>query len=250
MKRLSVLLLGLALTLGLALAQDTGGTSGGASTGGVSGGAMSSETGGSSTGGSETGGGTSLSEESGSVADIVASDPQFSTLLQAVSAAGLAEELSSGGPYTVFAPTNDAFSALPSTDLDAVLSDVEQLTDLLQNHIVSGAYPSTDISGFSNVLMLSGQELPVSVSGSTVMVGDATVTSADIQATNGVIHVIDTVLLPSSMESQTGGSTGGSSTGGSATGGSTSGSTGGSSTGGTTSSTGGSATGGSDNDSD
>lgn len=230
MKTLSALLLGLVITLGLAFAQDTGGA-----TGGITGGSTGGATGGSATGGSETGGSSALSDESGSIAGVLSGDPQFSVLVQALSAAGLEEELASGS-YTVFAPTDEAFSALPSGELDAVLSDLDQLANLLQNHVVSGEYGASEITGFSEVLMLNGQTLPISTSGGNAMIGDATITSTDVQASNGVIHVIDTVLLPSSAGGQTGGSsTGGSDTGGSATGGST---------------TGGSVTGGSDNDSD
>ena len=233
MKRLLALSLGLALTLGLALAQDTGGSAtggvsetGGSATGGVSetGGSATggaSETGGSSTGGSATGGGETGGSQSGqSIADIVSGDSQFSTLLDALTAAGLAEEFTSGGPYTVFAPTNEAFEALPSGELDAILGDLDQLANLLQNHVVSGEYPASEVTGFSEVLMLNGQELPISTSGGSPMIGDANITSTDITASNGVIHVIDTVLLPSSTG---GSSTGGSTGGGSATGGSTGG---------------------------
>ncbi len=224
MNKLSVLLLGLALTLGLALAQDTGGMTGGGSTGG-------GMTGGDSTGGSETGGMTGGAGGQ-TIADIVSSDSQFSTLLDALNAAGLAEELSSGS-FTVFAPTNEAFEALPSEELNAILNDLDQLANLLQNHVVSGVYPASEITGFSEVLMLNGQELSISTSGGSPMIGDATITETDIQASNGVIHVIDAVLLPSSMGSQTGGSaTGGSETGGSMTGGMSE--TGGSMTGGET----------------
>ena len=216
MKTLSALLLGLVLTLGLAFAQDTGGATGG-STGGSETGGMSSMD--DSTGGSSTGGATGGSETGGasgqSIADIVSGDSQFSTLLDALSAAGLAEEFSSGGPYTVFAPTNEAFSALPSSELDAILGDLDQLANLLQNHVVSGAYTAEEITGFPEVLMLNGQTLSISTSGGSATIGDATITSTDIQASNGVIHVIDTVLLPSGA----GGQTGGSSTGGSDTGG-------------------------------
>lgn len=245
MKTLLTLLLGLVVTLGLAFAQDTGGATGG-STGGATGGmsSMDDSTGGSATGGSETGGATggsetggssALSDESGSIAGVLSGDPQFSILVQALSAAGLVEELSSGS-FTVFAPTDEAFSALPSGELDAVLSDLGQLSNLLQNHVVSGEYGASEVTGFSEVLMLNGQTLPISTSGGSAMIGDATITSTDVQASNGVIHVIDTVLLPSSAGGQTGGSsTGGSDTGGSSTGGSA---------------TGGSVTGGSDNDSD
>ena len=266
MKKISMLFLGFAVVLGLAFAQTggvtggatggatgvvtedsatggamTGGmmdSTGGASTGGATGGMTSGATGGSTggttggaTGGSETGG-VSLAEESGSIADIVSSDPQFSTLLQALSAAGLAEELASGGPYTVLAPTNDAFDALPSGELDTLLSNPAQLADILQNHVISGEYDSSQLAGLPAALALTGNELSIQSDGSGgLTVGGANVESADIQATNGIIHVIDSVILPSSSDQ-----TGGSSTGGSAT------STGGS--------TGGSTTGGSDNDSD
>ena len=253
MKKISILLLGFAVVLGLAFAQtggvtggstggmaedsdtggamtggmmdSTGGATGGSTggmmdaTGGATGGTTGGATGG-STGGSETGG-VSLAEESGSVADIVSSDPQFSILLQALSAAGLAEELASGGPYTVLAPTNDAFDALPSGELDTLLSNPAQLADILQNHVISGEYDSSQLAGLPAALALTGNELSIQSDGSGgLTVGGANVESADIQATNGIIHVIDSVILPSSTDGQTGGSSTGSSTGGSTTGGS------------------------------
>ena len=229
MRKLSILLLGFAVVLGLAFAQTggvTGGSTGGAtggltedsdtggamtggtmdSTGGATGGStgsMMDATGGTTggaTGGSETGG-VSLAEESGSVADIVSSDPQFSILLQALSAAGLAEELASGGPYTVLAPTNDAFNALPSGELDTLLSNPAQLADILQNHVISGEYGSSQLAGLPAALALTGNELSIQSDGSGgLTVGGANVESADIQATNGIIHVIDSVILPSSTD--------------------------------------------------
>ena len=261
MKKLSILLLGFAVMLGLAFAQtggvtggstggatggltedsDTGGAmtggmmdstggatggstggmmdaTGGASTGGAVGGATGGATGG-STGGSETGG-VGLSDESGNITDIIAGDPQFSTLSQALTAAGLTEELADQGPYTLLAPTNDAFDALPSGELDSLLSNPAQLADILQNHVISGEYSSSQLAGFPAALTLTGNELSIQSDGSGgFTIGGANVESADVQATNGTIHVIDSVILPSSSD-QTGGSSTGGATGGSTTGGS------------------------------
>ncbi|SPJ23979.1 fasciclin domain-containing protein [Palleronia abyssalis] len=119
----------------------------------------------------------------------------FSTLLSAAETAGLAETLSGEGPFTVFAPTDDAFAELPEGTLDE-LSE-EELTDILTYHVVPMAAMSGDLSDGQMIETVNGEELEVSIDGETVMVGGATVTTADIEASNGVIHVIDTVLMPS-----------------------------------------------------
>lgn len=121
----------------------------------------------------------------------------FSTLLSAAESAGLAETLSGEGPYTVFAPSDEAFEALPEGTIDG-LSE-EQLTSILTYHVVPSAAMAGDLSDGQMLETVNGAELEVSIDGNTVMVGDATVTQADIEASNGVIHVIDSVLMPPEM---------------------------------------------------
>jgi uncharacterized surface protein with fasciclin (FAS1) repeats len=124
-------------------------------------------------------------------------DARFSTLVTALEAAGLDDELATGGPFTLFAPTNDAFDALPEGVLEAVLADVDLLTDSLLYHVASGSVLSTDLSDGQVVpTLLTGASLTVDIAGSTVEVTGATVTQADLEGTNGVIHVIDAVLVP------------------------------------------------------
>ncbi len=123
----------------------------------------------------------------------------LSTLVAAVTAAELVGTLSDEGvEYTVFAPSNAAFDALPEGTLDTLLmpENVAQLTDILLFHVVVGNVMSTDLSDGMMVETVQGQELEVSIDGDTVMIGDATVTMADIETSNGVVHMIDTVLIP------------------------------------------------------
>ena len=141
------------------------------------------------------------SMEVGTIVDVAASTEGFSTLVAAVQAAGLAETLSGEGPFTVFAPTDDAFAAaLESLGLTAeeLLADTETLTSILTYHVVPGEVPSSDVVTLDgqSVATVNGAEVTISVDGDTVMVDDATVTTVDVDASNGVIHVIDTVLLP------------------------------------------------------
>ncbi|SLN61669.1 Immunogenic protein MPT70 precursor [Roseivivax jejudonensis] len=122
----------------------------------------------------------------------------FSTLLAAAESAGLVETLTGEGPYTVFAPTDEAFEALPDGTVDELLMEEnqDQLTSILTYHVVPGAVMSADLSDGMEAETVEGSSVTVSIDGDTVMVGDATVTQADIEASNGVIHVIDTVLMP------------------------------------------------------
>ena len=141
------------------------------------------------------------SMEVGTIVDVAASTEGFSTLVAAVQAAGLAETLSGEGPFTVFAPTDDACAAaLESLGLTAeeLLADTETLTSILTYHVVPGEVPSSDVVTLDgqSVATVNGAEVTISVDGDTVMVDDATVTTVDVDASNGVIHVIDTVLLP------------------------------------------------------
>ena len=120
----------------------------------------------------------------------------FTTLATAIEAADLVETLQGDGPFTVFAPTDAAFEALPDGTLDELLADPEALANVLTFHVVDGDVLSSDLSDGMEVEALNGDTLTISIDGDTVMVNDATVTTADIEASNGVIHVIDAVLIP------------------------------------------------------
>ena len=122
----------------------------------------------------------------------------FKTLVAALEAAGLVETLQGKGPFTVFAPTDAAFAKLPKGTVEALLADKAQLVSILTYHVVPGKVTAADVirMGKGNPATVNGQTLAVVASGGKVMVDNATVVKADILATNGVIHVIDTVVLP------------------------------------------------------
>lgn len=130
--------------------------------------------------------------------DLVVSSDDFSTLEAAVGAAGLAETLNGPGPFTVFAPTNAAFAALPAGALDSLLADRAALTNVLTYHVVSGRLPASDVVGRSSLTTLQGSEAAIAVSGSAVTIAGSPVTTTDIQVRNGVVHVISSVMLPPS----------------------------------------------------
>ncbi|NUN13428.1 MAG: fasciclin domain-containing protein [Myxococcales bacterium] len=134
--------------------------------------------------------------ETRSVLEVAEANGQFGTLLSAVDAAGLTDTLSAAGPYTVFAPTDDAFAALPAGTLDALLADPTALSAVLTYHVVSGELPAASVVTQTALDTLNGASVAVEVSGSTVKIGGATVVVADVRAANGIIHVIDTVLTP------------------------------------------------------
>lgn len=127
----------------------------------------------------------------------VAAD-DFNTLVAAVQAADLAETLSGPGPFTVFAPTDAAFAALPEGTVESLLQpeNRDQLVAVLTYHVVPGKILSTDIQP-GNVETVNGEAVTISVEDGTVKVDEATVVAADVEASNGVIHVIDAVILPS-----------------------------------------------------
>ena len=133
-------------------------------------------------------------EPAQNVVEIAAGNKDFSTLVAAVKAAGLAETLSGKGPFTVFAPTDAAFAKIPKADLDALLKDKAKLTAVLTYHVVPGKVMAKDVKA-GKVKTVQGSELTVSTAGG-VMVDNARVTATDIVADNGVIHVIDSVVLP------------------------------------------------------
>jgi transforming growth factor-beta-induced protein len=141
----------------------------------------------------------------GTIVDIAVADERFSTLVTALQAAGLVETLQGDGPFTVFAPTDEAFAALPEGTIDALLQDIPQLTDILLYHVVSGKVMAADVvtlDGKQVETALPGAMIGISVQdGSVFLNEDVQVTITDIEASNGVIHVIDAVLLPPSGDS-------------------------------------------------
>jgi uncharacterized surface protein with fasciclin (FAS1) repeats len=129
------------------------------------------------------------------ITDTAARTPQLSTLARLINDAGLADTLRGTGPYTVFAPSDDAFKALPAKTLADLAADKEALRSVLAFHVVAGKLGSADVKN-GNQKSLQGATLAVAKSGTFVTVEDAMVQLADVPATNGVVHVIDRVLLP------------------------------------------------------
>ncbi|MGR3497104.1 fasciclin domain-containing protein [Citreimonas sp.] len=131
------------------------------------------------------------------IVDTAVEAGNFTTLVAAVEAAGLVDTLKGEGPFTVFAPTDEAFAALPEGTVDDLLLEEnrDQLVSILTYHVVPGAVMSGDLSDGMTAETVEGSEVTISTEGG-VMVNDATVTTADIEASNGVIHVIDSVLMP------------------------------------------------------
>jgi uncharacterized surface protein with fasciclin (FAS1) repeats len=133
--------------------------------------------------------------ETRNIAEVAQEAGSFNTLLAAVDAAGLTETLSTGGPFTVFAPTDEAFAALPEGTVESLLQNTDALTNVLTYHVVSGKAMSSDVVNLDSVATLQGQSLSIDTSNG-VRVNNARVILADIEASNGVIHVIDKVLIP------------------------------------------------------
>ena len=132
------------------------------------------------------------------IVDVASGAGSFNTLLAAVKAAGLVETLKGDGPFTVFAPSDAAFAKIPKAKLDALLADKTALTSVLTFHVVPGRVMASDIVKANGAMpkTVNGQTVDIKVRDGKVYVGGAQVTSADVQASNGVIHVIDTVLMP------------------------------------------------------
>lgn len=140
--------------------------------------------------------------QAGTVVDVAAGNPAFSTLVTAVKAAGLAERLSGKGPFTVFAPTNEAFAALPKGTLETLLKPENRdlLRKVLTYHVVSGDVMAKDLRS-GNVKTVAGSPVNVKVQSQGITINNAKVVKADIGANNGVVHVIDRVLLPPDLTS-------------------------------------------------
>jgi len=132
------------------------------------------------------------------IVEVAAAAGTFTTLLAAAEAAGLVDVLKSEGPFTVFAPTDEAFAALPEGTIESLLANPEALRAILLYHVVPGKVMAAQVVGLEEAATAQGAMIAISTYGDTVRINDATVVAADIEASNGVIHVIDTVILPPS----------------------------------------------------
>lgn len=130
------------------------------------------------------------------IVDTAVSAGSFNTLVTAVKAAGLVETLKSAGPFTVFAPTDEAFAKLPAGTLDSLLKNPEELKKVLTYHVVAGKVMAADVVKIKSAKTVQGSSAKVKVDGGTVMIDGAKVVKTDIACDNGVIHVIDAVILP------------------------------------------------------
>jgi uncharacterized surface protein with fasciclin (FAS1) repeats len=133
------------------------------------------------------------------IVDIAVGAGSFNTLVAAVKAAGLVETLKGDGPFTVFAPTDAAFARLPAGTVESLLrpENIDQLRAILTYHVVPGKVLAADVVGLESATTVQGQALRIEVNGMAVRIDDAKVIQTDIMASNGVIHVIDSVVLPS-----------------------------------------------------
>jgi len=132
------------------------------------------------------------------IVDIAVAAGSFNTLVAAVKAAGLVDTLKSDGPFTVFAPTDDAFAKLPAGTVENLLANPEKLKAILLYHVVPGKVTADKVTGLSEATTAEGSDIKISVVDGAVKINNATVIKADVMASNGVIHVIDTVLIPGS----------------------------------------------------
>ena len=134
------------------------------------------------------------------VVEIAVGNADFSTLVAALQAAGLVDALSGDGPFTVFAPTNEAFAQLPAGTLDMLLlpENKDKLVAILTYHVVPGKVMAADVVTLTEATSLEGDTIAISAEDGSVMVDGATVVATDIEASNGVIHVIDAVIMPGS----------------------------------------------------
>ena len=129
------------------------------------------------------------------IVEVAVAAGSFKTLVAAVSAANLAETLSGAGPFTVFAPTDEAFAKLPAGTVEGLLNDIPKLTKILTYHVVGGKVMAADVVKLTSAKTVEGSEVKIDASNG-VKINGASVVQADIDASNGVIHVIDTVLIP------------------------------------------------------
>lgn len=130
------------------------------------------------------------------VGTAASNNPLLTTLVTAVTEAGLVDTLNGAGPFTVFAPVNDAFAKVPEADLTALLANKEQLTSVLTYHVVPERLTASDLSDGESVTTVQGATINVSVDGDAVKVNDSNVICANVPVANGVVHLIDTVMMP------------------------------------------------------
>jgi uncharacterized surface protein with fasciclin (FAS1) repeats len=132
------------------------------------------------------------------IIDVAVADGHFKTLATALTAAGLIDTLKGAGPFTVFAPTDDAFAKLPAGTVGSLLKDIPKLTAILKYHVVGGKVTAADVVKLDGktAKTLNGADLKVSTQGGVKLNGEVNVTETDIEASNGLIHVVDSVILP------------------------------------------------------
>ncbi|EWM23234.1 beta-ig-h3 fasciclin [Nannochloropsis gaditana] len=133
------------------------------------------------------------------IVDTAVDAGSFKTLATALTAAGLVETLKGPGPFTVFAPTDEAFNKLEAATLNALLADKEKLTSILTYHVVSGRVPAADVLKLTSAKTVQGGDVAVAVSSTGVKVNNANVVATDVEASNGIIHIIDSVLIPGAV---------------------------------------------------
>lgn len=132
----------------------------------------------------------------GTIVEVARAAGSFNTLLAALDAAGLTSTLEGNGPFTVFAPTDAAFAALPAGTVEGLLQDPQALAAILTYHVVSGKVEAAQVVTLTSAQTLNGASVAISVDGTAVKVNQANVVQTDVQASNGVIHIIDAVILP------------------------------------------------------
>jgi uncharacterized surface protein with fasciclin (FAS1) repeats len=140
--------------------------------------------------------GLTVAASAADIVDTAVSAGNFTTLVAAVKAAGLVDTLKGAGPFTVFAPTDEAFAKLPPGTVEGLLKDPAKLKDILLYHVVSGQVMAASVVKMKNAKTVEGGMVKIHAMGGKVMVDNATVVKADIACDNGVIHVIDTVIMP------------------------------------------------------
>jgi len=145
-------------------------------------------------------GNSEMATKKPTIVDVAAGNPDFSTLVAALKAADLVDTLNGKGPFTVFAPTNAAFAKLPAGTVESLLKpeNKAKLTSILTYHVVSGKVKAAQVVKLTKAATVNGQSVTIKVKAGKVMLDNATVTKTDIETSNGVIHVIDTVILPKS----------------------------------------------------
>lgn len=144
---------------------------------------------------------SSMSMQNKTIAQVAMSTGMHNTLVKALKAAGLADMLMQPGDYTIFAPTDAAFAKLPAGTVEMLMrpENRDKLRSLLQYHVVPGRVTASQVMSMTSATTASGQTLPIMMMGKNVMVGNANIVKADIMASNGIVHVIDTVLMPPGM---------------------------------------------------